>query len=91
MNTLDPRGAPLFLLALVLSACSGSSTPVEVEEPVPTTLTLAPTSVELTYIGQSRSVSAVVLDQSGSTINGAVTWSSQHPDVATVSDVGVVR
>lgn len=85
------KGVPLALLVTALSACGGSNTPAEPEDPVPTTLTLSDSAVDFGFLGQSRRVSATVLDQSGSAIQGAVSWSTADESVATVTQAGVIR
>lgn len=69
----------------VLAAC-GSSEPA-----VPTGVTVSPSPVSLTAIGQTRQLSATVRDQRGDPLAGLpVTWSSSNPEVASVSSTGVV-
>ena len=89
MSRLPVRGSLCGLLLILVASCGGSST--DVQEPVATTLRLSLTTVELTFLGQSRSVSATLLDASGTTVEGAVAWASDDPGVATVSAAGVIR
>ena len=59
--------------------------------PVPTRITIVPTNVELTVIGQTAQLRAAVIDQNGGTITGAsVNWSSSNTAVASVSAQGLV-
>ena len=89
MSRLPVRGSLSGLLLIFVASCGGSST--DVQEPVPATLTLSATSVELTFLGQGRSVSATLIDASGTTVEGSVTWTSDDPGVATVSATGTIR
>ncbi|MDX1647403.1 MAG: Ig-like domain-containing protein, partial [Longimicrobiales bacterium] len=89
MNGWKRTGALRLLLVVAVAGCGGSST--DVQEPVPTTLTLSDSAIVLTFLGETRRLSATVLDQSGSPIQEPVTWSSADEDVATVTSTGVVR
>ncbi len=77
-------GAPVFL-----ASCGGSEAAAP-EEPRPAVVQVTPSEVTLTFLGQTRTLTVLVLDQSGSRFNGTVTWASDDPSVATVSDQGVV-
>lgn len=90
MNRYDLRRTACALVLLALTSCGGSTT-TEVEDPVPTTLTLSVTTVGFGFLGASQRVSATVLDQSGEPIVNAVTWSSDAESVATVTGAGVIR
>ena len=73
-----------------LAACSdGVSNP---EPPADVTgVSIAPTSVTLTP-GQTRQLAATVRDDDGSALaNVTVFWSSEHPEIATVSADGLIR
>ncbi len=62
------------------------------DPPRPATVTVSPSTVELTSLGASRQLGAEVLDQYGSAMPGAeVTWSSDDPHTARVSDMGLAR
>ena len=62
------------------------------DPPRPATVTVSPSTVELTSLGASRQLGAEVLDQYGTAMPGAeVTWSSDDPNAARVSDMGLVR
>ena len=59
--------------------------------PVPTRIEIIPSSARLNAIGQTVQLAARVLDQNGSEITGAsFTWKSSTPDVATITDQGLV-
>lgn len=59
--------------------------------PVATSITLSVTSVTLASIGATHAVTASVLDQHGEPLaNATVSWSSERPTVASVSDAGLI-
>lgn len=73
----------LCLCGLMLSGC-GTDSPTEPETPIPTRITISPSPVSLTAIGQIEQLTATVFDQHDQTITDAgVTWFSSS--VATVS------
>ncbi len=90
MNPFDLRRGLCAFALLALISCGGGTT-TEVEDPVPTTLTLSTNSVGFGFLGASQRVTGTVLDQSGDPIVNAVTWSSQDENVATVTTAGVIR
>lgn len=78
---------------LSLSAALGAYAcdPVQVAPPGPATVTVTPATSELESLGWTVQLAAEVRNQEGKLIPGAiVTWSSDRPDVATVSGSGVV-
>lgn len=77
-------------LILVLVTGCGGDTPVVPDPPVATTITVSPTPVDFSYLGQTRSLGATVLDQNGNPFAGAVTWSSNDPTVVSVTVTGIV-
>ena len=90
MNRLALRRTACALVLLALTSCGGSTTP-EVEDPVPTTLTLSVTAVNFGFLGASQRISATARDQSGDPMANAVTWSSVSTAVASVTPAGVIR
>lgn len=59
--------------------------------PVPTRIEIIPSSARLNAIGQTVQLAATVHDQNGSAVAGAsFTWKSGAPDVATITDQGLV-
>lgn len=52
--------------------------------PVPTTLTLAPTSLSFTTVGRQQTLTPTLLDQNGAPISATITWTSNNPAVASV-------
>ena len=84
----------LALLLVSMSSCGGSESPTETPDaptPVATTLTLSPTSVSFSVLGETEQLTASVLDQNGAVMGGAsVSWSSSSTSVASVSSTGLV-
>ena len=88
-------------LALLALATCGKDSPTKPSppqppppppvQPVPTRITITPATVSLTAVGQTRKLTASVLDQNGQPIAGAnVSWSSSSTAVATVTSQGLV-
>ena len=78
------KGIALALLLVV--ACSD-----ETETEYPATVLVSPEAAELEGFRHTVSLTAVVKDQNGVTMNNAsVTWSSEDTNVATVNAVGIV-
>ena len=92
--SLGPGWLPCAVpvLALALAGCGGDSgdggTPPEPS--VPATITLQPTSANLTYIGQTAGFNATVRDQYGTAMAQAVSWASSDDAVFTVDTQGQV-
>ncbi|HSG09379.1 MAG TPA: CARDB domain-containing protein [Longimicrobiales bacterium] len=84
-------GVLASLLVLPLAWSCGGSDGTGPETPRPTSLVLTPTTATLTYVGASTTLRARILDQNGGTLTGTVTWSSDAPEVATVSSSGTVK
>lgn len=78
---------------LALSACGGSDTPAEPEDPArPATIQVTPATLSFESLGVREQLTATVLDQDGNPLSGAaVTWSSADQAVATVTSRGQVR
>lgn len=69
---------------------ASSSVPVTVLQ-VPATVSLLPTTLTLTFIGETAPVTATVKDAQGTAItNQQPTWSSSNPTIASVSNAGLV-
>ena len=81
---------PLFL-SLALLACGETESPADVEEdPDPVaSVTVSPSSIEMD-IGDSQTLTATVLTQSGADVTGSstISWSSAAATVASVSGSG---
>ena len=77
-----------------IRAQSGNATGtanITVAEPVPTRITIAPTSHTLEMIGATVQLTATVRDQRNNIMSGqSITWSSGDDAVATVSGAGLV-
>ena len=80
--------------AAQIRAQSGNATGtanITVAEPVPTRITIAPTSHTLEMIGATVQLTATVRDQRNNIMSGqSITWSSGDEAVATVSGAGLV-
>jgi uncharacterized protein YjdB len=77
----------LILLAACVDGYSSGPTPPRVEV---ASVAAGPTALVL-KIGQAKQLTAVVMDADGHRLSGrVVTWSTDSPDVAVVSDAGLV-
>lgn len=85
MQPLLGRDAWLALALLFVAACGGS------EPRIPTTVTISPSAVVLSAVGETRQLSTSVSDQNGDPLPDAiVTWSSDDGTVASVNSAGLV-
>ncbi len=85
------RNLRLGLLSLSAALGAYACDPLQVAPPGPATVTVTPATSELESLGWTVQLAAEVRNQEGELIPGAiVTWSSDRPDVATVSGSGVV-
>lgn len=84
------RGPILVAVAAVgLSSCGDS--PVAPFVPVASTVAIQPTSVGLSWLGETTVVEATVRDQNGDAMGGVdLVWSSADAAIATVSEFGAV-
>jgi hypothetical protein len=85
--TRSPRQAAQLLTLLLVAGCGGDNGTV-VEDPIPTSMTITPSPVEMVSLGQTVLLFARVLDQNGSVIVSQPTWVSDNPAVVTVSADG---
>lgn len=89
------RRIPAVLLGVFLAACGGGGDSPPTTEPPPpppvvTRVDVTPNTGTLN-VGASQALSAAAFDAAGAAITGrAVTWRSDAPAVATVTDAGVV-
>lgn len=60
------------------------------DPPHAASISVSQSSITMSYVGQVLGVSATVLDQFQNPFNATVTWASEDPSVATVSDGGLV-
>ena len=81
----------VIAVAAMPSACGEDpSTPSDV--PVPTSVTVSPSSTDLGALEETVQLTATVQDQNGEAMSGvAVTWMSSAAAVATVTAAGLVR
>ena len=75
------------LLAWLLSAATGCGT--DLEPPVVATVTVTPGAATLAFLGESAAFTATATDQYGNPFAGTVAWTSDAPNVFTVSPAGV--
>lgn len=84
----------LTLLLVGASSCGGTESPTDTGEPdalIATTLTLSPTALSFSSIGETQQLTATVRDQNGVAMSGAsVSWASSSSSVASVSSGGLV-
>src|SRR5574341_2619181 len=79
--------ASVTVIASFVAACKKDSS----GPPVPTSVAISATAVNLTSINQTRQLGAAVLDQHGDTMIGQpITWTTNNMSVATVSGTGLV-
>jgi hypothetical protein len=81
--------APALVAAMLTLSCSDSGGNGTGPAPV-TTVTVSPGSVTLTFVGETRQMSATAKDAAGNTVSVTFTWTSNNPAVAEVSSSGVV-
>ena len=74
---------------MTIAGCGGGDDGTQVEEPVPTTVEISPSSTTLTYISATAGFTAVVRDQDGKVMqNASVSWSSSDAGIFTVGTSG---
>ncbi len=82
--------AALALLVGMIAGCGDSSTDPP-DPAVATTVTLSPSTLNFSSVGETQQLTATVLDQDGARISGAsVTWVPSSSSVASVSSTGLV-
>jgi len=87
MSKLRPL-AGLLVAGVVVFGCKESTTPAI---PVPTSVLLSATTVNLTALGATQQLTATVRDQNDQAMSGqTVTWVSDDPAVAQASASGLV-
>lgn len=90
MPTLNPAfraASALLAVALGFTSCGI----LESEDPVPTSIEIAPGNQNLDAIGATQQLTATVRDQNNNAMSGAsVTWSDGGSGVATVNSSGLV-
>ena len=84
-------GALALVFALALSCSGDPAAPTRLVVPVPTTVTVTPSSASLSALRESVKLTATVRDSDGNAMAGAaVNWASSAAVVATVSATGLV-
>ncbi len=73
------------LIALLLVGCGGA-----VDPQVVVSVEVTPTSLSL-VVGEEATLSAVAKNAAGSTLSVTIVWTTNSPNVATVSNSGVVK
>lgn len=80
-----------LLFVLAIAGCGGGDDGGGPTAPSgPATITLSPSSADLTYIGHTRGFRATVRDANGQTVDAQVSWSSSDASVFTVDASGTV-
>ena len=80
-----------FLSLLVLSSCGKDSPTRPDEKPEPARITITPSSVSLSEIGETARLGATVYSTDNSVLSGTVlSWTSSNVNVATVDNGGLV-
>ena len=70
---------------LLLAACASPTT-----TPVPTSISISPTTLSFTAIGQTATVVATVKDQNGAMMGARVEWMTTDETVASISSEGPI-
>ena len=88
-KTRTQRPGPIAVALFVTITGCGGDGETRVEEPVPTTVEIAPASAALSSIDATQGFNAVVRDRNGNAMpNASVSWSSSDAAVFTVSGSG---
>ena len=72
-------------LTVVVAGCA-----LEFDPPSPGSIVVSPGSATFTFLGESRTFTATILDEDGSALEGAVSWTTDAPAVLGVNSSGVV-
>ena len=80
--------APLRFLALVAVAGCGGSDPIVPAERVPTSISITPDNVIMTFLNQVLPLSARVVDQNDIVMPTPIEWTLSDPAVASISAEG---
>jgi uncharacterized protein YjdB len=77
----------LIVLLLALVSCGGNT-----PEPAPETFTIqiTPGAALLTKTGETKALTAKVLNSSGNAVDKTVTWASSNPETVQISSDGVI-
>ena len=91
MTRLRRACVPVFLVALLASACGGDDDPEPMGVQEVANVSVDPGTATLASFGATQQLSASATDASGGNVAGATfTWSSSAAAVATVSPTGLV-
>ena len=88
-----PKASSALAVVALFTSCRGDSTAVDPpppDPPRPVAIAVSPASASFASIGDTASITARVTDQTGAGFSAAVTWSSDNPNVVTVSPDGLV-
>ena len=72
-------------LTVLVAGCA-----LEFDPPSPGSIVVSPGSATFTFLGESRTFTATILDEDGSALEGAVSWTTDAPAVLGVNSSGVV-
>ena len=72
-------------LTVVVAGCA-----LEFDPPSPGSIVVSPGSATFTFLGESRTFTATILDEDGSALEGTVSWTTDAPAVLGVNSSGVV-
>ena len=84
--TRPSLGAAVRLgLAVVVVGCV-----LEFDPPPPASIVVSPGSATFTFLGESKTFTAAILDEDGNALEGTVAWTTDAPNVLSVNSSGVV-
>ena len=82
--------AAFLVTGLVAAAACGGDASVPLELARASSVSIAPDSAILTYVGEAVPFTATIVDQYGQPFTGAVLWTTSSPQVFSVTQQGVV-
>ena len=85
-----PRLPFHFLALLAVVGCGGGTDPIVPTERVPTTITITPDPVSLTFLNHSVQLTARVRDQKGNVMATGIDWTIADPSVASIDASGLI-
>jgi outer membrane protein OmpA-like peptidoglycan-associated protein len=89
VTTVAPGSATITATGIVRGVSRSATSSITVR-PLRWTLSVAPASASADT-GQTVQLSASAVNERGATVTGAITWTSSAPNIATVSNTGLVR
>ena len=63
---------------------------LEFDPPPPASIVVSPGSATFTFLGESKTFTAAILDEDGNALEGTVAWTTDAPNVLSVNSSGVV-